>query len=80
MLVEVLSERWGVERAETGTKEVWFEFLVAGRSAATKHAQASRMECSGCGLRLYTADAWTTLERCPRCRTQLQRSSPWGVS
>jgi anti-sigma regulatory factor (Ser/Thr protein kinase) len=76
VLVEELSERWGVAHPYAGTKEVWFDFLLSSAllepDPATSKERA-HVACPDCGLRLYTADAWTLLERCPRCRAGLTR-------
>jgi anti-sigma regulatory factor (Ser/Thr protein kinase) len=75
-LVDRLSERWGVERRNARTKEVWFEFLLTPQQLEPDPLEVrgrAHVACPDCGLRLYTADAWTLLERCPRCQTGLTR-------
>lgn len=75
-LVDRLSERWGVARRDAGTKEVWFEFLLTPPQLVPEPPEVrgcAHVACPDCGLRVYTADAWALLERCPRCRTALTR-------
>jgi anti-sigma regulatory factor (Ser/Thr protein kinase) len=75
-LLDHLSERWGVEHPAPGTKEVWFEFLLAPPRLEPGFLGVRgrpHVACPDCGLRLYTADAWALLERCPRCEARLTR-------
>ena len=77
VLVNLLAERWGVERRDARTKEVWFEFLIAPpENGLGGYDARAHLECPACGLSLYTAEAWVMLELCPRCRTGLTRHPP----
>ena len=79
VLVDQLSERWGVERRDERTKEVWFEFLITPvEDGVAEGGGQAHLACPACGLGLYTAEAWTMLERCPRCRAELTRHRPAG--
>jgi hypothetical protein len=75
-LVDRLCERWGVAHPDSETKAVWFEFCVIAPQLEPWPLEVrgrAHVACPDCGLRLYTADAWTLLERCPRCQTGLTR-------
>jgi anti-sigma regulatory factor (Ser/Thr protein kinase) len=77
VLLEALSERWGVVR-RAGVKEVWFDFELAPPGGGDH--DGSHVACSACGLRLYTLEAWVTWDHCPRCDAPLTRVSPTAVS